>query len=96
MEDEQIHTAIEQLVREEHGLWQRESAGRANGDDRRRQQQLKVALDQCWDPLRQRRALRFAGATRTPPRCGDPRSWRDTSNDPAGEQAIGPPGSSCG
>jgi Protein of unknown function (DUF2630) len=29
--------------------------------DRRRVQELKVSLDQCWDLLRRRRALRGAG-----------------------------------
>jgi len=33
----------------------------ATDDDRRQLDKLKVALDQCWDLLRQRRALRNAG-----------------------------------
>ena len=61
MDDQQIHGAIEQLVSEEHALWERESAGTADDSDRRKLQQLKVSLDQCWDLLRQRRALREAG-----------------------------------
>jgi Protein of unknown function (DUF2630) len=61
MDDPQIHGTIEQLVAEEHELWQREAAGNTTADDRRRLQQLKVSLDQCWDLLRQRRALREAG-----------------------------------
>jgi hypothetical protein len=61
MNDPQIHGTIEQLVAEEHELWDRESAGNANDTDRRRLQELKVSLDQCWDLLRQRRALRDAG-----------------------------------
>jgi hypothetical protein len=61
MDDSQIHATIEQLVAEEHELWQREAAGDATDDDRRRLQLLKVSLDQCWDLLRQRRALREAG-----------------------------------
>ena len=61
MDDPQIHGTIEQLVAEEHELWQREAAGNATPDDRRRLQQVKVSLDQCWDLLRQRRALREAG-----------------------------------
>src|SRR5207237_9551915 len=59
--DHSIHTRFEELVAEEHGLWQRESAGDANDADRNRLQQLQVSLDQCWDLLRQRRALRGAG-----------------------------------
>ena len=62
MDDLQIHGTIEQLVAEEHELWQREAAGNATDADRRRLQQLKVSLDQCWDLLRQRRALREAGS----------------------------------
>ena len=46
MDDSQIHGTIEQLVAEEHELWQRESAGNASEADRQR--------------LRQRRALREA------------------------------------
>jgi uncharacterized protein DUF2630 len=61
MDDLQIHGTIEQLVAEEHELWEREAAGNATDADRRRLQQLKVSLDQSWDLLRQRRALRQAG-----------------------------------
>jgi hypothetical protein len=61
MDDSQIHGTIEQLVAEEHELWQREAAGNASDNDRRKLEELKVSLDQCWDLLRQRRALREAG-----------------------------------
>jgi hypothetical protein len=61
MDDAQIHGTIETLVAEEHELWERESSGEASDADRRRLQQLKVSLDQCWDLLRQRRALSEAG-----------------------------------
>jgi Protein of unknown function (DUF2630) len=61
MDDRQIHENIEQLVAEEHELWERESAGNATQDERQRLQAVKVSLDQCWDLLRQRRALREAG-----------------------------------
>jgi hypothetical protein len=61
MDDPQIHGTIEQLVEEEQELWQRESAGEATDEDRRRLQAVKVSLDQCWDLLRQRRALRDVG-----------------------------------
>jgi len=62
MDDPQIHGTIEQLVAEEHELWERESTGNADDSDRRRLQQVKVSLDQCWDLLRQRRALREANS----------------------------------
>jgi len=61
MDDPQIHDSIEQLVSEEHELWERESTGNATDDDRRRLKAVQVSLDQCWDLLRQRRALRNAG-----------------------------------
>ena len=62
MDDPQIHGTIEQLVAEEHELWDRESNGNATEADRRRLQELRVSLDQCWDLLRRRRALRNAGS----------------------------------
>ena len=61
MEDGQIHGSIEQLVAEEHELWEREASGNATDADRQRLEELKISLDQCWDLLRQRRALREAG-----------------------------------
>jgi hypothetical protein len=61
MNDEQIHETIERLVAEEHELWEREATGNATDTDRSRMQALKVSLDQMWDLLRQRRALREAG-----------------------------------
>jgi hypothetical protein len=61
MEDPQIHGSIEAMVEEEHELWRRESDGTATDGDRQRLKELKVSLDQCWDLLRQRRALRDAG-----------------------------------
>ena len=61
MTDEQVHGRIEELVAEEHELWDREARGVASDDDRRRLEVVKVSLDQCWDLLRQRRALREAG-----------------------------------
>jgi hypothetical protein len=61
MDDEQIHARIEELVAEEHRLWEAEGSGGASEDDRRRLERLKVSLDQCWDLLRQRRALRQYG-----------------------------------
>jgi len=61
MDDARVHDTIEQLVAEEHELWDREAAGAATEADRRRLEQVRVSLDQCWDLLRQRRALRSAG-----------------------------------
>lgn len=61
MDDDRIHGRVEELVAEEHELWQREAAGAATEADRRRLAELRVSLDQCWDLLRQRRALHEAG-----------------------------------
>jgi len=61
MEDGQIHGTFEQLVAEEHELWEHEASGNATDADRQRLEELKISLDQCWDLLRQRRALREAG-----------------------------------
>ena len=61
MTDDAIHSTIEQLVAEEHELWEREAQGEATDDDRHRLDAIKVSLDQSWDLLRQRQALRDAG-----------------------------------
>ena len=61
VEDPQIHGSIDRMVAEEHELWEREAAGEATDSDRQRLESLRVSLDQCWDLLRQRRALREAG-----------------------------------
>jgi Protein of unknown function (DUF2630) len=61
MDDAEIHSRIEALVAEEHELWKREEGGSLREDEHGRLAALKVSLDQCWDLLRQRRALREAG-----------------------------------
>jgi hypothetical protein len=58
MDDATIHERIEKLVNEEHELWQREAAGHADDATRQRLAEVKVSLDQTWDLLRQREALR--------------------------------------
>lgn len=60
-DDTAIHGEIERLVAEEHELWNREAGGHAGDDERRRLHEVEVALDRCWDLLRQRRALRDVG-----------------------------------
>ena len=49
---------IERLVEEERALRSHPSL---DAGERRRLDALEVALDQCWDLLRQRRALRDTG-----------------------------------
>ncbi len=61
MDDSQIHRQIEELVAEEHQLWTDEANGGNSDEDSRRLVALKTSLDQCWDLLRQRRALRETG-----------------------------------
>jgi hypothetical protein len=61
MDDVDILHRITALVDEEHGL-ERSSTGQGLSEDElARMQQIEVALDQCWDLLRQRRARRDAG-----------------------------------
>ena len=66
MSDESIAARIERLVNEEQQLRDREQADRADPDaleaETGRLRAVEVELDQCWDLLRQRRALRDAGA----------------------------------
>ena len=61
MDDTQVRNRIEELVAEEHRLWDAESSGNATQADRERLEELKIGLDQCWDLLRQRRALEQYG-----------------------------------
>ena len=49
---------LDELVKEEERLYGKNGL---TGDDRGRLAELKVELDQCWDLLRQRRALREFG-----------------------------------
>ncbi len=72
MDDDQIHVRIERLVSEEHELWRREAEGGATVDEQRRLESLNISLDQCWDLLRQRRALRDAGLDAAAARVRDP------------------------
>ena len=60
MQDSDVLGHISQLVGEEHALWEKESRGQATEDDRLRLKRIQVTLDQCWDYLNQRRALRDA------------------------------------
>jgi hypothetical protein len=61
VDDNQIRARIEELVAEEHRLWDDEAAGGSSADDARRLAEVKVTLDELWDLLRQRRARRDAG-----------------------------------
>ena len=52
--NESVMQNIEKLVKEEHDLFNRKDL---SDKDRARLEQVQVQLDQCWDLLRQRRAL---------------------------------------
>ena len=56
--DQSVLSHIDQLVKEEERLYAKNGL---TDDDRARLAEVKVALDQCWDLLRQRRALREFG-----------------------------------
>ncbi len=61
MDDIQVLNHIHELVEEEHRLERSHAGGEASDDDHRRLRDIEVALDQCWDLLRQRRARRQYG-----------------------------------
>ena len=56
--DESLLSNIDRLVKEEEQLY---GNSEITSEDRARLADLKVHLDQCWDLLRQRRALREFG-----------------------------------
>jgi hypothetical protein len=59
MVDDEVIATIHRLVDEEHRLHGK--GGPISDDDHQRLRALEVELDQCWDLLRQRRAMRRAG-----------------------------------
>jgi hypothetical protein len=59
--DKKVTDKIDELAREEHELFERQSRGAASDADRERLRRIEVTLDQCWDLLRQRRARREFG-----------------------------------
>jgi uncharacterized protein DUF2630 len=61
VDEEEIVRQISSLVNDEHGLERAHAGGGTSPEDVARLKQIEVALDQCWDLLRQRRARRHAG-----------------------------------
>ena len=59
--DDEVIARINALVEEEHALARALEGRGATADDKARLRELEVALDQCWDLLRQRRARREFG-----------------------------------
>ncbi len=56
--DQSVLQRINELVDQEHRMLARETKSE---EDQRGLRALQVELDQCWDLLRQRRALRTVG-----------------------------------
>ncbi len=56
--DQSVMGHIDELVKEEERLYAKNGL---TEEDQARLAEVKVALDQCWDLLRQRRALREFG-----------------------------------
>ena len=61
MDDHELVQQINQLAEEEHRLERAEGADGLTDEEMDRRRAIEVALDQCWDLLRQRRARRNAG-----------------------------------
>ena len=61
MDDAEIARRISDLVGEEHRLEQSNSGEGLTDAETDRVRSIEIALDQCWDLLRQRRARRGAG-----------------------------------
>ena len=61
-QDVDIRNHISELVRTERALRERLAAGEISTDEEHeRLRRAEVELDQCWDLLRQRQALRDSG-----------------------------------
>ena len=71
-DDEQIHNRIEELVAEEQELFGRVGECGLSANEHNRLESIRVSLDQCWDLLRQRRALRESGQDPDAARVRDP------------------------
>ena len=61
MNDAEVVRHINELADEEHALERSHGEGSLSPEDLGRLRAIEVALDQCWDLLRQRRARRDAG-----------------------------------
>lgn len=61
MDDVEILSRITALVDEEHRLEESHVGEGLSDEEKDRLAEVEVALDQCWDLLRQRRARRDAG-----------------------------------
>ncbi len=74
MEEKDILSRISALVEEEHQLRE----GTEHTDEQRaRMNEIDASLDQCWDLLRQRRAMRLYGED---PEVAEPRPEPQVEN----------------
>jgi hypothetical protein len=72
MTDESVLNRIGELIDEEHRLRSQLSVGEISTDEEHtRLRELEESLDQCWDLLRRRRAVRSQGGD---PGAVEPRS----------------------
>ncbi|MET0728719.1 MAG: DUF2630 family protein [Acidimicrobiales bacterium] len=62
MKDVEIVQHINELADEERALEGSHAGHGLSDEERKRLRDVEVALDQCWDLLRQRRARRAVGA----------------------------------
>ena len=58
----QLLSRIGELVDEERDLRERHGERKLDEPEKRRMEEIEIQLDQCWDLLNQRRALREFGA----------------------------------
>ena len=78
MDDDAIQARIDELEHEEQRLRKEEESSAERGrtdvvsEDAGRLKEIKVELDQLWDLLRQRRALRSAGRNPDDAQMRDP------------------------
>ena len=61
MDDHELVQRISAIAEEEHRLERSHQDTGLNADDLAHLRELEIALDQCWDLLRQRRARREFG-----------------------------------
>ena len=62
MDDQELHQRVDDLVAEEHALRERHSDGSGlEPAERQRLSELEERLDQTWDLLRRRQAMRANG-----------------------------------
>jgi len=61
MDEADIVERIGKLAEEEHALERAHTGEGLSDEEAERRREIEVALDQCWDLLRQRRSRRQAG-----------------------------------